>query len=37
VVGQMNEEKTVASVMRDLISEYVETVTQIHGDLARAT
>jgi hypothetical protein len=27
----------VASVMRDLISEYVETVTQIHGDLARAT
>ena len=37
VVGQMNAEKTVASVMRDLISEYVETVTQIHGDLARAT
>jgi NAD(P)H-dependent flavin oxidoreductase YrpB (nitropropane dioxygenase family) len=37
VVGQMNAEKTVASVMHDLVSEYVDTVTQIHGDLARAT
>lgn len=37
VVGQMNAERTVASVMQDLVSEYVDTVTNIHADLARAT
>jgi len=37
VVGQMNTERTVASVMQNLVSEYVDTVTNIHADLARST
>jgi NAD(P)H-dependent flavin oxidoreductase YrpB (nitropropane dioxygenase family) len=37
VVGQMNAERTVASVMQNLVSEYVDTVTRVHADLARAT
>jgi len=37
VVGQMNAERTVASVMQDMVGEYVDTVTAVHADLSKAT
>jgi NAD(P)H-dependent flavin oxidoreductase YrpB (nitropropane dioxygenase family) len=33
VVGQMNTEKTCASVVRDMISEYVDAVSRLHTQL----
>lgn len=37
VVGQMNSERTVAAVMQDMVSEYVDTVTSVHADLIKET
>lgn len=36
VVGQMNVEKTCASVIRDMVSEYVDAVGRLHEQLQRS-